>query len=92
MPISEPTVGGPGTYRATFVDGAAAVEASSTVSITLAGGEESWTQDGLDALFQSLIDTIAANPQFEFKSASWNSAAGSVITVTPPPEEPEPVE
>lgn len=90
MTISEPTVGGPGNYRALYSSGPTAVEASSTINVTLAGGEESWTQEGLNALFQELIDLIATNPKFEFQSASWNSGASSTITLTPPPEEPAP--
>src|SRR3546814_131598 len=90
MAISEPTIGSPGTYRATFTNSDSAVDASSTVSVLFEGGEESWTQEGLNALLQSLIDTIAANPQFEFQSANWNSGVNSAVTVTPPPEEPAP--
>lgn len=91
MPFSQPTIGQGGTYRALFQSSAAAVEASSRFSVTMDVGEEEWTQDALNDLFQELIDMIAVNPKFEFVSATWNSGTNSNITLTPaPPEEPAP--
>lgn len=91
MPFSEPTIGQGGTYRALFVDGPAAVGASCRFSVTMDVGEEEWTQESLNDLFQALIDTVAANPQFEFVSATWNSGSNSTITLTPEPGEEPPV-
>src|SRR3546814_17352209 len=83
MAISEPTIGSPGTYRATFTNSTTAVDASSTVSVLFEGGAESWTQEGLNALVQSLIDTTAANPPFEFRSATYNSGINPAVPFTP---------
>lgn len=82
-------MGQPGTYKAFYRDGPAASDASCIFNIVLDGGEDVWTQEGLNSLFQELLDTLSANPKFEFMSASWYASTYSTVTPTPP-EEPAP--
>lgn len=87
MTFSEPVLGQGGTYLALFVSSPDLVDSSARFDVTMNVGEEEWTQEALNDLFQEMVDTIAANPKFSFLLGRWNSGASSTITPTPPPAE-----
>lgn len=92
MPFGEPVTPEFADYSAMFHTDPTNTSETAQIEIKMFAGEENWTLPGLDALFQELLDLIQASPLFEFSNALKAQRTNTVISPTPPPEEPTPVE
>jgi hypothetical protein len=95
MPFGEPEISEFATYSVMLQNDPSIPDSSAFVSVTLEPGEEGWTQDGTDALFQQLLDYLAAAPFLvpasgaEALEGHKNQAVNTTAAPTPEPE-PEP--
>lgn len=62
MPFGTPEISNFATYAVTLETHPDVADASAIISVTMAPGEEGWTEGGTDALFQQLLDYLAAAP------------------------------
>ena len=82
MGFSEPVVNEGARYTVLFHTDPSVPNASATVDITVNVGEGDWTGDGLDGLFQGLVDLVNASPLFEFVQARKAQTTNSDVTPT----------
>jgi hypothetical protein len=95
MPFGEPEISESATYNVTLQNEPSIPDSSAIISVTMAPADEGWTQVGLDALFQQLLDHLDAAPFLAPGSGApvldghKNQRVNTSITPTPEPE-PEP--
>jgi hypothetical protein len=95
MPFGEPDISESATYKVTLQNEPSISDSSAVISVTMAPADEGWTQAGLDALFQQLLDYLAAAPFLvpgggaPTVEGEKNQRVNTSVTPTPEPE-PEP--
>lgn len=95
MPFGQPDVSDSATYQVTLESDPSIPDSSAIISVTLAPADEGWTQTGVDALFQQLLDYLDAAP-FLVPGGGAPALVGekfqgvaTSVTATPAPD-PEP--
>jgi len=84
MSYGEPLTGPP-SYRARFQEDSGKTGETFSIEITMSPpGEGAWTEAGLDAVFQSLVDLVDAAPLFLFTEAGKRTQVDAQVTLTEP--------
>jgi hypothetical protein len=92
MPFGEPEISETATYKVTLETAPSIPDSSATVSVLLETADEGWTQAGLDALFQQLLDYLDGAPFLVPASGApvldgqKNQRVNTSVTPTPDPE------
>lgn len=95
MPFGEPDISDASTYTVTLESDPSIPDSAVIISVTMAPADEGWTQAGLDALFQLLLDHLGAAPFLVPASGApvlegnKNQRVNTSVTPTPEPD-PEP--
>jgi hypothetical protein len=91
MPFGEPEISETATYRVTLQNDPSIPDSSAIISVSLAPADEGWTQAGLDALFQQLLDYLDGAPFLVPASGApvldgqKNQRVNTSVTPTPAP-------
>jgi hypothetical protein len=92
MPFGQPEISESATYNVTLQNEPSIPDSSAIISVTMEPADESWTQAGLDALFQQLLDYLGAAPFLVPASGApvldgqKNQRVNTSVTPTPDPE------